>query len=67
MYQDKNGWTPLSDGLPEDGEECFVWYLKSFDGPGWCYTRYIDEKFDSVIGVTHWRPTFKPPIKTKRK
>ncbi len=65
MYQDKNGWTPLSEGLPNDGQECFVWY-ESEIGDSWCYTKFLNESFDHVNHVTHWRPIFCSPIKKKR-
>lgn len=65
MYQDKNGWTPLIHGLPEDGEECFVWYADPNGLDSWCFTKYNNESFD-VSDVTHWRPIFKPPIKSRK-
>ncbi len=68
MYQDKNGWTPLSEGLPDHGQYCFVWYSQGINGEGWCFTKYFeDDGFDSISSVTHWRPSFKSPIKSRKK
>ncbi len=65
MYQDKNGWTPVSEGLPDDGQEVFCWY-ESEIGDSWCYTRYLEDGFDSISNVTHWRPIFKLPVRKGR-
>jgi len=65
MYQDENGWTPLSEGLPDEGEACFVWFENkcAYDQRSWCYTKYYADSFCDVDGVTHWRPAFEAPIK----
>ena len=63
MYQDKNGWTPISEALPIDGEDCFVWYIEDdFEvEENWDYCNFLDGHFN-ISGVTHWRPIFNPPI-----
>jgi hypothetical protein len=68
MYQDKNGWTPLCEGLPNDGQECFVWFKNDLimHSPSWCFTVYTIVDNFGVNGVTHWRPVFGKPIKKVR-
>ncbi len=56
---DKNGWISVCEHLPEQGQECFVFY-KNIE-TSWSFTKYSDECFLDVTGVTHWRPIFKDP------
>jgi hypothetical protein len=65
VYIDENGWIPVSDMLPEEGQECFVWFSNEGISPkrSWCYTKFYDDRFCDVDCVTHWRPVFKEPKK----
>jgi hypothetical protein len=65
MYHDKNGWIPISKSLPEEGDECFVFFKNWHGADTWCFTIYFNEKFDSVENVSHWRPSFDDPVKEK--
>ena len=68
MNPDKNGWIKIKDSesLPELGQKCFVWYSKNYLGrDDWCFTQYSTDDF-GIDAVTHWRPVFEPPIKSRK-
>jgi len=68
MSPDKNGWIKIKgkEDLPESGQLCFVWFKNNVGIETWCYTIYLDDGFDGIANVTHWRPVFEPPVKRRK-